>query len=135
MLFLCRSHTEDSRTDRTRIAKKRKALIVCDCQTRVPHADFYGRIRSGSIILGMQTLALSQSVVSGTHTTWQTSFVVMRLYFPNRVTLSLIGPLANLRFAASDIRLMTDETRTPSWNHPTKDNIVSHPCEMSLLRS
>ena len=41
--------------------------------------------------------------------------------------LSLILPLANLKFAASDIRLMTDESVTPSWNRPTKDNIVSPP--------
>ena len=34
VLFFCQSHTEDSRTDRTTIAKKRKALIVCDCQTK-----------------------------------------------------------------------------------------------------
>jgi hypothetical protein len=53
---------------------------------------------------------------------------------PIDVILSLIVPLADLDFAASDIRLMTDETRTPSCNYPTKVNIVSHPCFMSLLR-
>ena len=48
--------------------------------------------------------------------------------------LSLIVLLANLGFAPSDIRLMTDENSTPSWNLPNKENIVSHSCELSLLR-
>ncbi len=47
--------------------------------------------------------------------------------------ISLIIPLADLRFAANDIRLMTDEIVTPPRNRPTKENIVSHPCETSLL--
>jgi hypothetical protein len=59
MLFSCQSHTEDSKADRTMpvIAKKRKALIVCDCQTEY-HMLAY-TVRSGSITLGIQTLASS----------------------------------------------------------------------------
>ena len=40
----------------------------------------------------------------------------------------LIVPLDS--FELDDIRLMTDNT---PWDPPTKDNIVSCPCEMSLL--
>ena len=59
VLFFCQSHTEDSGAGRTMIAKKRKALIVRNCQTEQPHADFYWRIRSGLITLGIQTLAFT----------------------------------------------------------------------------
>jgi hypothetical protein len=42
----------------------------------------------------------------------------------------IILPLAKLDFAREDIRIMTDET---SENPPTKENIVSIPCEMLFL--
>jgi hypothetical protein len=42
----------------------------------------------------------------------------------------LMVPLDKLGFKLDDIRLMTDKT---PWDLPTKDNIVSCPCEMSLL--
>jgi hypothetical protein len=53
-----------------------------------------------------------------------------RFAFPIDVIIFLIVPLANLGFARDDIRVMTDEN---PWDLPTKENIVSRLCEMSLL--
>jgi hypothetical protein len=44
--------------------------------------------------------------------------------------VSLIIPLAELSFAHEDVRVMTNET---PFDHPTEENIVSCPCEVSLL--
>jgi len=44
----------------------------------------------------------------------------------NRCDIISDSPSSQSRLC-SQLHLMTDETRTPSWNYPTKANIVSHP--------
>ena len=46
------------------------------------------------------------------------------------VIMSLTIPLDQYGYKRDDIRLMTDDT---PWDLPTKENIVSRSCEMSLL--
>ena len=47
------------------------------------------------------------------------------------IIFSLISPLGSLGFARENIRIMTDEYSP--WYPPTKENIVSPPCEVLLL--
>jgi len=47
------------------------------------------------------------------------------------IIFSLIFHLGNLGFAREEIRIMTDEFSP--WYPPTKENIVSPPCEVLLL--
>lgn len=42
----------------------------------------------------------------------------------------LIVPLANLGFNRDDVRVITDGN---PWDLPTAENIVRHPCEMSIV--
>ena len=62
---------------------------------------------------------------------WHIIFVVLPCFSIN-VIISFIVPLVNLGFARDNIYVMTDET---PWDLPTKENIVSHSCQMSLLPS
>jgi hypothetical protein len=65
------------------------------------------------------------------HITWQSSFVVLLCFLINAI-ISLIVSSADLHFVDDNIHIMTDAT---SWDLPTKGNIVSLPCRMSLLPS
>jgi hypothetical protein len=51
------------------------------------------------------------------------------------VIISLIVPLVGLGFAHHNVHVMTDGVDETPWDLPTKENIVSHSCQMSLLPS
>jgi hypothetical protein len=62
---------------------------------------------------------------------WQSFFVVLLFFLINAI-ISLIVSSAGLHFVDDNIHIMTDAT---SWDLPTKENIVSRLCRMSLLPS